>query len=102
MRLPEPMAFGGRKVWGSGFGIPLVIRYVLETCSSTDEACDVLKRIPVHMGYIVTVVDKSGKYAINPQFDEAAAFADGLARVKVSRKTGYVNPDGKYVWNPTN
>jgi predicted choloylglycine hydrolase len=57
------LAFGGRKVWGTGFGIPLVIRYVLETCSTTDEACEVLKRIPVHMGYNVTVVDKSGKYA---------------------------------------
>lgn len=61
--LAVSLAFGGRKTWGSGFGIPLVLRYVLETCSNTDEACAVLSRIPVHMGYNVTVVDKSGKYA---------------------------------------
>jgi hypothetical protein len=47
-------------------------------------------------------IDKSGKFVINPQFDEASPFADGLARVKVGRKTGYVNASGKYVWNPSN
>jgi predicted choloylglycine hydrolase len=47
----------------------LLIRYVLETCSDVDEACATLSRVPVHMGYNVTVVDKSGKYAtvyLNP------------------------------------
>jgi hypothetical protein len=45
-------------------------------------------------------IDKSGKIVINPQFDEAMAFADGLARVKVGHKTGYINTAGKYIWNP--
>src|SRR5436190_18514844 len=61
--LAVALAFGGRKVSGIGFGIPLVIRYVLETCSNVEEACTTLARIPVHMGYNVTVLDKSGKYA---------------------------------------
>jgi len=47
-------------------------------------------------------IDKSGKFAINPQFDEAMPFADELARVKMSRKNGYINSSGKYVWNPEN
>jgi len=47
-------------------------------------------------------IDKSGKIVINPQFDEAMAFTDGLARVKVGHKTGYINASGKYIWNPSN
>ena len=30
--LAVSLAFGGRKVVGSGFGVPLVVRYLLETC----------------------------------------------------------------------
>jgi predicted choloylglycine hydrolase len=30
------LAFGGRPQVGEGFGIPLVIRYVQETCGSTE------------------------------------------------------------------
>jgi len=61
--LAVSLAFGGRKTSGVGFGIPLVIRYVLETCSNVDEACVKLGRLPVHMGYNVTCIDKSGNYA---------------------------------------
>ena len=32
------LAFGGRPVVGDGFGVPLVMRYVLQTCSTVDEA----------------------------------------------------------------
>ena len=47
-------------------------------------------------------IDKNGKWTINPQFDEAMPFSDGLAQVKIGRKIGYVDTDGKYAWNPTN
>ena len=50
---------------------------------------------------IVVTLDKSGNFVINAQFDEAMPFADGLARVKMSGRTGYVGTDGKFVWNPT-
>jgi predicted choloylglycine hydrolase len=36
--LAASLAFGGRTVVGRGFGIPLVLRYVLETASTTREA----------------------------------------------------------------
>ena len=36
--LAVSLAFGGRRVLGDGFGIPLVVRYVLETCATVDEA----------------------------------------------------------------
>ena len=57
------LAFGGRNVVGEGFGIPLIIRYILETCSSTAQAIRKLEYIPVHMAYNVTVIDASGEYA---------------------------------------
>lgn len=57
------LTFGGRNISGQGFGIPLVMRYVLETCSSTAEAIKVFSRIPVHMSYNVTILDKEKHFA---------------------------------------
>ena len=37
---------------------------------------------------------------INAQFDEAAAFSEGLAPVRQSGHWGYVDPSGKIVINP--
>lgn len=54
------LTFGGRKEVGYGFGIPFILRYVLEFCKNTAEAVKVLKSIPSHMSYNVTVVDKKG------------------------------------------
>jgi len=61
--LAVSLAFGGRREVGDGFGVPLLLRYVLETCERTAEAARALARIPVHMSYNVTVVDRSGDYA---------------------------------------
>ncbi len=60
--LAVTLAFGGRKAVGDGFGIPLVVRYVLETCETADEAAAVLTRVPVHMAYNVTVLDREGRH----------------------------------------
>lgn len=54
------LAFGGRTIVGYGFGIPFILRYILEFCSCVDEAVEVLHRIPSHMAYNVTITDKSG------------------------------------------
>lgn len=56
------LTFGGRKVVGKGFGIPIILRYVLEFCSNVEEAVAALVRIPSHMSYNVTVVDKNGNF----------------------------------------
>ncbi len=58
--LAVSLAFGGRRVVGEGFGIPLVLRYVLEFCATRDEAVEALTRIPIHMAYNVTLVDEAG------------------------------------------
>lgn len=60
--LSVSLAFGGRKAVGSGFGIPLILRYILEFCETTHEAEKVLARIPSHMSYNVTVLDAQGRH----------------------------------------
>ena len=46
----------------SGFGVPLILRYVLQTCETTEHASAVLARMPTHMSYNVTVLDRKRKY----------------------------------------
>ena len=57
------LTFGGRKVVGDGFGIPIILRYVLQTCETVKQAIKQLKRLSSHMSYNITVLDKSGDYA---------------------------------------
>jgi predicted choloylglycine hydrolase len=57
------LTFGGRPQVGEGFGIPLVIRYTLEVARTVDEAVQVLRRMPVHMSYNVTALDRGGRWA---------------------------------------
>ena len=61
--LAVSLAFGGRKVVGDGFGIPLILRYILEFSETTAQATEVLSRVPSHMSYNVTVLDRSGAHA---------------------------------------
>lgn len=60
--LAVSLAFGGSKTIGDGFGVPLVLRYILELCDDVAAACAVLKRVPVHMAYNVTLLDCSGAF----------------------------------------
>ncbi len=57
------LTFGGRRVVGQGFGVPLILRYVLQTCETVEEASAVLSRVPTHMSYNVTVLDRKRNYA---------------------------------------
>ena len=61
--LAVSITFGGRREIGEGFGIPLVVRYLLETCGDVDEAAAAIRRLPVHMAYNVTMVDAAGRTA---------------------------------------
>jgi predicted choloylglycine hydrolase len=58
--LAVSLAFGGRQVVGGGFGVPLVVRYLLETCATTEQARGVLRRLPYHLAHTLTMVDASG------------------------------------------
>ncbi|MFF8592326.1 C45 family autoproteolytic acyltransferase/hydrolase [Streptomyces sp. NPDC015220] len=55
--LAVSLTFGGRFVHGRGFAMPMVLRYLLETCRTVDEALDRLRTIPVAIPQNVTLVD---------------------------------------------
>lgn len=61
--LAVSLAFGGRQVVGEGFGMPLILRYVLETCRTVEEGSAALSRIPSHMSYNVTLLDARGHHS---------------------------------------
>lgn len=61
--LAASLTFGGRKVVGEGFGIPVIIRYLLEVARTVEEGMAILKRVPIHMAYNVTLIDASGTYS---------------------------------------
>ena len=42
--LVASLTFGGRKITGKGIGIPLIIRYILETCTDVHEGIEALVR----------------------------------------------------------
>lgn len=51
------LAFGGSRDRGVGFGIPVILRYILEFCETTEQAVEVLRRVPTHMAYNITLLD---------------------------------------------
>ncbi len=52
-----------RTAVAEGFGIPIVMRYVLEFASTVAEAVKILDRVPVHMSYTVSLLDRAGRHA---------------------------------------
>jgi predicted choloylglycine hydrolase len=58
--LAVALAFGGRTARGDGFGISVVVRYLLETCETVDQAATTLARLPVHAPYNLTLADADG------------------------------------------
>ena len=59
--LAVSLTFGGRRVLGDGFGIPIVMRYLLEMCSTVEETKAALVRLPYSLSHNLTVVDASGE-----------------------------------------
>lgn len=57
------LAFGGRPGTGPGFGIPLVIRYLLEMAENIADVVSVLTRVPAHMAYNLTMLDRNADAA---------------------------------------
>jgi predicted choloylglycine hydrolase len=61
--LSVALAYGGGSVTGEGFGICLILRYVLETCDDVPAALTALRRIPSHMDYNLVLADTAGNTA---------------------------------------
>jgi predicted choloylglycine hydrolase len=61
--LAASLTFGGRRAVGRGFGVPIVVRYLLETCETVAQASAALRRLPVQCAYNVTLLDAGGTTA---------------------------------------
>ena len=88
--LAVSLAFGGRKERGTGFGVPLIVRYLLEVASDTRDAVAVLRRIPCHMSYNLTLVDRNG--------DAATAFLAPDRPAEVIRRPFATNHQARVDW----
>ena len=78
--------------------LSLCILLVVSACKNDNFS---LKLIPIKSGDKWGYIDKQGKIQINPQFNEANVFVEGLALVRNSDdKIGFINEDGKYIINP--
>jgi len=86
--LSVSLTFGGRHVTGDGFGVPLLLRYVLQTCETSLEASEALARIPTHMSYNVTVLDAKGQYRTVQLAPDKAAVVTHAA-VATNHQTGF-------------
>ena len=70
------LTFGGRRAVGDGFAIPLVVRYLLETCQTVQQARDKLQRLPINAAQNLSLLDNTGEHLtayLAP--DRAARFA---------------------------
>jgi len=45
-------------------------------------------------------VDEQGRFKINPSFDDALPFSDGLAAVQIGKKWGFIDTGGHHVIQP--
>ncbi|MGK7889457.1 MAG: WG repeat-containing protein, partial [Leptolyngbyaceae cyanobacterium] len=59
-----------------------------------------LIRSATNLGYQYGYINTEGEMAINPQFDYAWPFHEGLALVRVDERYGYINTEGEMAINP--
>ena len=84
------LAFGGRRAEGPGFGITLVLRYILETCRTAAEGLTVLRRVPVHLAYNIALLDRDGGWC------SVAIAPDRPPEVR--REPYSANRQGQHAW----
>ncbi|MCV7191401.1 C45 family autoproteolytic acyltransferase/hydolase [Mycolicibacterium brumae] len=58
--LAVSLTYGGAKGYGPGFGIPLVVRFLLESSATVPQALDRLDGLPVSGSYNLTLTDARG------------------------------------------
>jgi predicted choloylglycine hydrolase len=88
--LAVSLAFGGRRAIGDGFGVPLIVRYLLQTCETTEAARKALRRLPYHLCHTLTIVDADG--------DVATAYLAPDREVRLSTVAVATNHQGRVEW----
>ncbi len=62
--LAVAITFGGRFCQGGGFAVPVLVRYLLKTCSTVAEAVRALQRVPHRLAQNYALLDQSGEAAV--------------------------------------
>jgi hypothetical protein len=87
----------------------LLLAFALLTVASSSAAQHVSDNwFPVYVKGKAGYIDRTGKIVLEPQFDEASYFSEGMARVSVGRDTiisegfsqGFIDETGKLVIQP--
>lgn len=60
--LAVSMSFGGREEFGDGFGVSLLLRYLLEFAGDVKQASELIRRVPVQGAYNIMLLDRGGKF----------------------------------------
>ena len=60
--LAVSMSFGGREEFGEGFGISILLRYLLEFAGDVKEACELIRRVPVQGAYNIMLLDREAHF----------------------------------------
>jgi predicted choloylglycine hydrolase len=60
--LAVSMSFGGREEFGEGFGISIVLRYLLEFAGDVSEACELIRSIPIQGAYNIMLLDRANNF----------------------------------------
>lgn len=84
------LSFGGRSEHGAGFGVPLMLRYVLEVAASCGEGVALLQRLPSSMTYSITLLDRGG--------DWATVFVAPDRAAEVTRRRAVTNLQHRVEW----
>lgn len=77
------------------FSFPYPVPATVDTTAITKE--DSTSLFPIILDRKWGFINKAGEIIINPQFDVATDFSEGLARVRTGRKWGFINQKGKLV-----
>ena len=88
--LAVSLAFGGRRAIGDGFGVPLIVRYLLETCETAEQARTALRRLPYHLAHTLTIVDREG--------DVVTAYLAPDREIELSPAAVATNHQGRIEW----
>jgi len=84
------VTFGGSNQVGRGFGIPFIMRYLLLTCETVKSGIGLLQRVPSHMAYNISLVDRQGSFA-------TVMLAPGQAAI-VTRERCITNHQARVSW----
>jgi len=60
--LAVSMSFGGREEFGEGFGISIILRYLLEFAGDVKEASELIRRVPVQGAYNIMLLDSEANF----------------------------------------